>query len=78
MKPVKKRLGWIRLSDQGPCETCGADVQHWIRLTGNGHRAAEVTFCPVCSPEVQRAVQGIQAGTRLTSKRGSGSLKKAS
>ncbi len=78
MKPVKKGLSWIRLSDEGPCETCRAAVQHWIRLTENGHRAAEVTFCPVCSPEVQRAVEGTQPGARPTSNQGSGSLKKAS
>ncbi len=49
-------MGWVRLSHEYPCETCGGPVHRWVRLTTKGGRIAEATFCPVCFPEVKAGV----------------------
>jgi hypothetical protein len=61
---------WTRLIHKRSCETCGAHVERFVRLMRNGYRATEITFCPVCSPEVKRVVDiavtdGNGGGTRL-------------
>ena len=53
---VRKDMGWVRLPYERPCETCGGDVERFVRPTRNGCRATEITFCPICSPEVKRVV----------------------
>jgi hypothetical protein len=50
-------MHWVMLAHDCSCETCGAALQHWIRLMWNGQRTVEVTFCPVCSSEVKRMVK---------------------
>jgi len=41
-------MNWVTLAHDYSCETCGAALQHWVRLMWNGQRTVEVTFCPVC------------------------------
>jgi hypothetical protein len=50
-------MHWVTLAHDHSCETCGAGLQHWIRLMWNGQRTVEVTFCPVCSSELKRMVE---------------------
>ncbi len=47
---------WTRLIHKHSCEACGAHVERFVRLMRNGCRATEITFCPVCSPEVKKVV----------------------
>jgi len=56
-------MSWVMLAHDYSCETCGAALQHWIRLMWNGQRTVEVTFCPVCSSEVKRMVEAEVLGT---------------
>ncbi len=48
---------WVKQPHKSSCKTCGAAVQDWVRLMGNGHWTAEITFCPVCSLEVKTMVE---------------------
>lgn len=50
----RKEMAWARMPDEYPCETCGAAVEHWVLLKGDGPRVAEATFCPVCYSDVKR------------------------
>ncbi len=49
-------MPWVKLIHKRSCERCGANAECFVRLMRNGCRATEVTFCPVCSPEVKRVV----------------------
>lgn len=48
---------WVRLKHRHDCKRCGAAVQAWVRLMWNGLRIGEITFCPVCSPQVSLWVE---------------------
>lgn len=49
-------MHWVRLRHECSCERCGATVERFVGLMRDGRRAAEVTFCSVCCPEVKRVV----------------------
>ncbi len=49
-------MPWVKLIHKRSCERCGANAERFVRLMRNRCRATEVTFCPVCSPEVKRVV----------------------
>jgi len=49
-------MRWVKLIHKRSCERCGAHAERFVRLMRSGYRATEVTFCPVCSPEVKRVV----------------------
>jgi hypothetical protein len=54
-------MDWVKLPHERPCETCGATEHRWVRLTSHGGRIAEVTCCPVCSPEVNAVIEPPKA-----------------
>ena len=46
-------MTWVNTLDKRRCDTCGTIVDHWILQRDHGHKAAELIFCPVCSPGVK-------------------------
>jgi len=46
-------MTWLNTSDKRRCETCRTVVEHWVLEREHGHKVAELTFCPVCSPGVK-------------------------
>lgn len=45
---------WEKTPDGRHCEKCGVIFERWVLRKFDGHRLAEATFCPVCSPEVKK------------------------
>lgn len=45
---------WEKTPNERHCEKCGVLFERWVLRKFDGHRLAEATFCPVCSPDVQK------------------------
>lgn len=56
VESARKDMRWVRLRHESSCEQCGSNVERFVGLMRDGRRAAEVTFCSVCCPEVKRVV----------------------
>jgi predicted nucleic acid-binding Zn ribbon protein len=50
---LEDEMTWVNTPDKRRCDTCGTVVNHWILQRDHGHKAAELIFCPVCSPGVK-------------------------
>lgn len=47
-------MTWIQLPHNGPCETCGTEVEVWVILRCGRRKMAEASFCPTCYPDLAK------------------------
>ena len=62
-------MRWVKMFHDRACERCGARIARFVGLMKNTPRVSEVTFCPMCCPEVKKAVAMSDRRTRTRRRR---------